>query len=681
MGSYFLLDEHQSPAEAAFGPLNGKSREYLATTPYWIVKVVRYQTPLTSSKTRLANRSSFDTGDVSQDETGFQITGTKRPLIITSSCIQMDITSSKTSYVQNLNAVLKPGRVEFLSAIMPGDWCMAWIVHSREKYRELLRKLRENEPANAFDDGLKFVGRVHDIRKTINQSPTGPRTTQYNLSCTGFSELDSSVFFDPALARKENYIARFLADMNIAMASIYTMAAEDSNGTGGISVNKVIPAFLEAFLGKGISGIGVQSGGLDLATGAAVASKEAPYSYVVPNEIANTLGVQKASKGSIYCYADILSVIQGLQKYQFEEFPQMFWPTGTLNDIARGGLRRTRHVTSFPLKGLFLPTPTSFNGKSVWNLLNEYLNPAINEMYTAVKYTPSGRIMPTLVVRQLPFSSPILNQKLGEQVTAYHELPRWVGDDLLIRGLDVGRSDGSRVNYVHIYAQPNKRTLVSNQAYQIVQWPPIADQADIKRHGLRPHMGNIQAAATDNETGGPGFWMQIKSDILLGQHMMLTGTASMVGVQAPIVPGDNFEYDGILYHIETVNHRVQIQEGGQKSFTTQLSLTHGMRADVPAAVSQFSPNREKIKGRPHQREGLIKLGEELAAGKDSKKQTGFNTRYGEDNFKQAQQEMAEGVDIEVGSQGENLDIYLYSGINAEDNRALESETTIVDTED
>lgn len=675
MGSFYLIEEHQSEVEKTFDQLNTTTaQQYVSVSPNWILMIVRFRDPLTSSKTRLSQRTSFSTGDVSQDDDTFKLTNTKAPLIVTSSCVQMNITSSKGSFTQNLNAVLKPGKFEYLSAVMPGDWCFCWMMNSQEKYKDVLARIKKGEAANKFDDGLKFVGRVQDIRKVLVQTPAGLRTVQYNLAGVGFSELASSVFFDPALARKETYLARFLSDMNIFQKDVYEKAAKDSAGAGGISVNKIIPALLNAFLGEGIKGVGVQSGGLDLASGASVATKDAPFAYVVPDGVAGILGVKSASKGT-HCYADVLDVVQGLQKYEDDEFPGLFYPKGASGN-------GNRFVTSEPMKGLFLPVPTSFDGKSVWNILNEYLNPAINEMYTAMKYSPSGRVMPTLVVRQLPFSSPLLNQKMGNEVTAFHELPRWVADSVLVRSLDVGRSDAARTNFVHIYAQPSKKTLISAQAFQIVNWPPICDPADAKRHGLRPHVGTIQAAAVDSKTGGPGQWMTIKSDFLLGQHMMLTGSVSLFGVTSPIVPGDNFEFDDILYHIESVNHHAEITPDGHKTFTTQLQLTHGMRADVPKAVSKFSPEKKTVKGKNHQRESLVKIGETIKAKKDKKAQKDFNDRYGEDAFKLAEAEKADGgVEIEVGSGGENLDIYLYSGIDAEDNRELEPEALIIDTED
>jgi len=704
MGSFFLIDEHLDTVGGTDSPV-----QYVSVSPYWIIMVIPYMEAISSSKQRLAKMTRFNTGEISLDTDDLNIAETKDPIIITSSCIQMDISSSKNTYTQNLNAVLKPGKVEFLSAISPGDWCFCWMMNTKEKQLEVLSHIKKKETANAFDDGLKFCGRVHDIRKILVQNPTGIRTTQYNISGVGFGELDSSTFFDPLFATNNVSLNRTLADMGIVMTDIYRKSAEAANGAGGISVNKILPALITAFLGKGIAGPGVKAGGIKKATGAAVATEEMPYAYVIPSEVANILGAKTPSKG-VFCYADILEVIQGLQKYTED----VFWPDGTggvgapagdpiLNNLPENqnskgwgqaknmkwgketSSEATRHFTTYPLKGIFLPVPTSFSGVSIWNLLNQWVNPAINEMYTAMKYTPSGRVMPTLVVRQLPFSSPILNQHLGNEVTAFHELPRWVADDVLVRSLDVGKSDGARTNFVHIYAQPGRQTTGSPQANQYYLWPPISDAKDTKRHGLRPHIGTIQAAAIDGETGGPGQWMQIKSDFLFGQHMMLTGSCSLLGVTFPIVPGDNFEFDGILFHIEAVNHHVEITADGHKTFTTQLQLTHGMRSDFKAMEAKLYPQKKHVKGRPHLRDSVVNAGVSVETNKsfkDNDKASRMRTLGSKQDLHKAIDERQSGsTSLEVGEKGENLDIYLYAGIDPNDNRELQPGLTIVDEED
>ncbi len=656
MGGYNILED--------YGIKDGDSAD-ISVSPYWLVMVVRYAEPLTSSKTRLAKRTFYNTGDVAMDDDTDALNRTKKPIFITSDCISLDIDSSKSRYTQTLQAALKPGRINYLSEIMPGDWVFAWMMNNKSVFKDVIKRLRAGSSANDFGDGLKFIGKVQDIRKMLAQTADGIRTVQYNLQCTGFGELDSSVFFDPNLSKNEQYIERILQHLSIPMSDIFNTAAEEAQKAGGMDINKILPALLKAFIGEGIQGLAVANGGLNLATGAGVSTKDAPFAYVVPDGVAEILGVKVASKSSgIYSYADIIDLVQGLQKYEGGAFPQLFFPSGVFAGALSGKSDSNRHFTSEPLKGSFLPLPTSFNNKSVWNLLNEYLNPAVNEMYTAVKYTPSGRIMPTLVIRQLPFSSPIMTSKYGQKVTSFHELPRWIAPAILIRAMDVGRSDSERVNFVHIDGQPTKPTLAAGIAEQMVNSPPVSDPQDIKRHGLRPHMGHVPCGPTDIVGGGPKEWTNIRADFLLGQHLTLTGVCSMVGVTSPICPGDNFEFDGTLYHIESVHHHCAISADGIKNFTTQLSLTHGVRSDVSADSARI-PKKVKVKKRPHLRDDFIKA--ELEAENEGV----FGKRGGNVAFEQALAEKNDGIELEVTEDGRNSEVYLYSGVHDDDNRGAD----------
>lgn len=652
MGTFNLLSEH--------GYVDQNTAD-ITVSPHWILMVIRFAEPLTASKARLAARTPYHTGNISFDDDIAALTKTKKPLIITGDCVRLDVDSSKDRYVANLQATLISGKRNYLSEILPGDWVFAWMMNSKEKYEDVVQRLRIGEACNRFDDGLKFMGRVHDIRKVLTQTPEGLRVLQYNLAGAGFSELDSSIFFDPNLSRNEQYIDRVLQNLSIPLKEIYSTAAEEAQkGAGGIDINKMMPALIKAFIGEGVSGLGVKAGDLPLAQGAAVATKEAPFAYVIPDGVASILGVTTPSKASgIYAYADILNLLQGLQKHEDHSFPKMFFPE------------------AHPLKGVFLPTATSFDNKSLWNLLQEFLNPAINEMYTAMKYVPDdkgeGRIMPTLVVRQLPFSSPVLTAAQGSNVTSFHELPRWYLAPVLVRGMDIGRSDGERINFVHIYGQPAKNTLGTSMSEQLILYPPVSDIMDVKRHGLRPHMGLAAVSPVDIIHGGPAEWTTLRADFLMGQHLMLTGVCSMIGVTSPIVPGDNLEFEDALFHIEAVHHHCEISPQGVKSFTTQASLTHGVRNDLPAAIARIPPKKKAtIKKKGYLRTDLLKAHAQYVDKDDPSELDSFG---GLDTFNGARFELEAGFDLEVTESGGNPDLYLYSGVHEEDNVSVDPGST------
>ena len=586
MGTFNLIEEHQKIDE---------QDGYVSTNPHWILLVVRYSEPLTSSKQRIIMKSEVYSGNISYSDDPSLINKERQKLLITSDCVSMNVSSNKNNYIQSLNAILKNGNINYLSSIMPGDWVMAWIMNSKSTYDSVLEKIKKNKPANDFYDGFKFIGRVQNIRKILMQDGSGLKTMQYSLDATAFSEFDSVQYFDPNLSRAEEYIDEFLRNLNIPLAEIMETSAANSKQIGGISINKVIPAFIKAFLGEGIRGLATEGGGgLELAVGGSINTQEAPFAYVIPESIAPLLNISIPSKDSrVYSYADMLEVVQGLQKYESHDFPNMFFPLGTPNeptplekdappleykcliDNKKEGEKElvNRHFTKYPLKGVFLPMPTSFNMRSIWALIQQYLNPVVNEMYTAIKYCPSGRVMPSLTVRQLPFSSLKMEEKMKQDVTSFYELPRWRPSSVLVRGMDIGRNDALRTNFIHIYAQSTKPILNSRISEQITKWPPVADAQDIKRSGLRIHMGEVTTSFLEQE---PNEWMKFRADFLMGQHLMLNGVCSLVGVTLPISIGDNFEFDDTIYHIEAVNHSCSISPDGRKTFTTQLQLSHGV---------------------------------------------------------------------------------------------------------
>lgn len=61
--------------------------------------------------------------------------------------------------------------------------------------------------------------------------------------------------------------------------------------------------------------------------------------------------------------------------------------------------------------------------------------------------------------------------------------------------------------------------------------------------------------------------------------MKMNGTIETIGITEPIPVGDNLEFDGIVYHIESVNHTCSISGNGQRIFRTQLSLSSGVSSD------------------------------------------------------------------------------------------------------
>lgn len=573
----------------------------VGTNPYWLLAIIRYASPLTASREKMYEiRDDKDqTKSVSFTDEVSLYNETKETLVIDSDCVQLSVSTRKGNATSSLTAVLINSGFNYAATIMPGDWVFAWIVNSPDKRDELKGRIKRGDPCNRFDDGFKFIGKVHDMGKTLMQSPTGLRTVQYNLQAVAFKELDNRVFFELQFAQKFPSLGQYLARLNISLKNIYVNAVNDS-GNGGISSDKAIPELINTMIGRGIPEKLADPGGsgLPMVRGP-TSDTEVPYAYVIPDSVAALLGIKNKSKGEVYSAADMYESVIGLQKYNESSNKEStangyrniagFHPE--LQNKDDGG-DVNRHRCKLGLKGRFMELPMSFDGKSLMDLIKDFLNPAINEVYSTLKLAPSGRVSPTLVVRQLPLSSPIFAKKDPTLVTSFMEVPRWKANDITMRTMDIGRSNQTHFNFVHVYGQPSANTGLK-QSLQILNNPPFFEEADVKRHGMGVYATQVSCGMQDL-VKGPRVWMLLMSDILMGQQFSLNGAATMLGVSAPICIGDNFEFDGTVFHIDGVTHTCSINNG-TKSFTTRLQLSNGMRADwTPDEITQEGGSQDAL---------------------------------------------------------------------------------------
>jgi hypothetical protein len=565
---YHVIDEH------------GPSGDVITTNPYWVITVFRFLHPLTYSR---ALGGSF-TGLYQE---AVRIRG--KPLIISNmACTALTISQNKNSHLLTMAARLLPDpALNWVAEITPGDWVMAWIVNSEEKARSVIDRIDRGEPCNGFDDGLKFVGRAGSPRKKTSQDPnTGMRTSYYQLNAAGFQEFDASLFYEEHLQERIPAIGQYWARLG---GVLNKFVAEHGLG---ISVHKVMPFLLDLFLGRGVNrNLGLPDiDGLRNTTGL-----EAAHSYILPDIVPQLLGKTQTSKaGGLFTAADVLEMVYGVQQYSdygdvsplalSEETTDN--PLGLLFNPDRTQYAGSRRYTQIPMMGTFLPTPPQFKGKTVWSILNQYLNPAVNEMYTCLRVNPRGEVVPTLVVRQLPFSTEMATATVP--LTKHLSLPRWVIHPALMTGEDLGRADALRINFVHVYGDMGP---VKNNMYngQVVRWPPRRDDLDIARSGLKNYSMTVACHERDVRLGGPEKWMDVLSDILMGQHLTLNGTLEMIGIQAPICVGDNLEYEENVYHIEAINHSCGIDPMGKKQFRTTVQISHGMlAAPQPGLLGLYS---------------------------------------------------------------------------------------------
>ena len=550
------------------------------TSPSWCIAIFRLGEPLTYSRVDKSSIGSVISGVLSRKE---------KPLIITSECIQMSVSGSKDNCTETLNATLK-GTTNYLSAnaLLPGDWMMAWIHTNENDTTRIVKALNEGSAANDFNSGLKFVGRVHGIRKNLSVAVNGVKTVTYTLQGIGFDELSTIFFYDPALASVEskNDIFQFMGqiglDVNKWLSSLAPIRGQIKDNSEAL-----VTGFLDIVVGKATSPIinrpfdNINSN----LRASPQQNKEAPFSYLVPLSVATTLGrtITDEKKGNdfgheAWGYGDLLTLLTGVQKYAIQEpIPEHkgFVP---LIDENISSLNRLMCKDN-RIKGTYVPIEQSFLNTPLWGLLNQFKNPCLNEMYTCIRPDIKGNLMPTVVFRQIPFSTNAVPEDKDMPLTRFMSLPRWKIPTELVTSLDLGKSNATHWNFIHVYGQlnPYHQEYEYDIAAQIVHNNPIADYVDMARSGIKPFMSTVNCTIYDSQRDTQA-WMEAIADWNMGVQYTLNGTVNCMGIQSPIAKGDNIEIDGVVLHIDSVSHSCGIN-GGLKHFRTTLNLTHGMPVD------------------------------------------------------------------------------------------------------
>lgn len=546
-----------------------------ATSPSAIIAIYRLKQPVSFDRSKMASINKMATE-------GAELRG-DNPFIIVSDITSLSVQSSKSNYLHTMSAKLKVSEVNYGSEIFPGDWVMCWMVNDRDRAVKLVQRLKNGSSngasLNDFDSGFKFMGRIQTKYKSFRQDGNGARQAEWNITAVAFKELSTQIvyFLDLAEEAYQN-ITTWMAKIGLDIRELFKLNQTKAGGRGLVNNGEsVILGLLEIVLGKGTrkAGGGLNPGGAKgLNAAAGGATEPAPYAYLVPGAISNALGYDQQE--TVSSFASILAVISGRQTYSNSgsQTPAVrFKP-----DLEKG--EGNKRKTGAELLGSYLPFPTSFVNRPVWELMMQFLNPTVNEAYTAFRVDDGGKIVPTLIIRQIPFSSDVFKDETKdsnnrERITRFMNLPRWkISSHLAIEGT-IGQSDATRCNFVHIGIMTDVQAGMSITR-QFAENKPVFDSLDIQRSGIHPYMTTVCAAPADQTGKLPRFWMELVADHRIGSHLTSNGTLTCHGIQAPICIGDNIEFDNMALHIESISHQISSDSEGNKTFTTTLTVTNGL---------------------------------------------------------------------------------------------------------
>jgi len=503
----------------------------------------------------------------------------RRPLVVYNDAVNVTVSNSKQGVTASMSATLKAGDINYATAIASGDFVFVNMVDWEDKVSIINDKGQDVQPnslrsraasgqaINKYSDGFKGVFKVQKVNKVLKTDPnTGTKVYYFQIQAFGFTELNTVIYYDPQIyGRLGGNLRLFMQQFNKWW---------DGDLKKNYNIQKVLPTLINALLGQGRKDPNTKV-------------PTAPVTHFkLPTTVGSLLGVKGSSLHAIDIYNFYLGV-WGSSKGGNQVQPQDGFNPNMEN---RDGLPENYFSTKTKLQGNKVVDAEYWNNVKIWSILQKYSNPLINEMYTTYKVNPNGSVMPSLVIRQKPFTSDHFNSPLQAKSkkgslnkkwisSKYMEMPRWSINPSLVYDFELGKDEAARINFVQVYTRTVAANDARNRARQAGTGNFVFDAEDVQRHGLKPFLATADydyPEKADNKATKGKEWAELVGDWVINGHLRESGTIVCQGIEEPISVGDNVEFNGIIYHIEAVTHNISINGmTGKKTFRTNLSVSFG----------------------------------------------------------------------------------------------------------
>lgn len=499
---------------------------------------------------------------------------TRKPLIVISDCIHLNVTSQKSSHIHQASMVLLGGDINYATAIAPGDFVLINMLDNDEHLfgmskgpnnaspDSLYIRASDLKPINKADDGFKGVFKVQAVRRVIQTHPEGAKTLHYQISAAAFTEFNQVVYFNPYL---QNTPEQTDAISDVLNLNAHAEWAKEAKTTG--NVDKIFRKLVGFLIGTGFSEVNSINEKAEL-------PKNFNKNFLMPPNLTKLMGV-KSTKVGIVNAASFFNYYTGVEKYNNSSVQT---DASGLNPQVK---RSDRYFLSSTLSGVTPVQAEPWAQVTAWSILNQYSNSLINEMYTTFKLTPDNKVMPCVVFRQKPFTSSLFNKKHSTiPTTPFLSLPRWKLDPNIIYTLSMGRDEVARINFVHVVGKTRYTNQQDQGAQQASSKSYRMDIDDVKRNGLRPFIAScdFDFPTTDEKKVQSPLWNMLVHDWLTNGQLKENGTVETVGIENPIAVGDNCQINNTVYHIESISHTMETNAEGKKKFNTNLKLSYGVDA-------------------------------------------------------------------------------------------------------
>jgi hypothetical protein len=500
------------------------------TSPAYVLTFVRWQQRDTSSFPSVGDFLSV-----------------KSPFVVMNDAIQVTVSCKKNEPSPTFSCRLRGGDINYATAIAPGDFVLVNMLDWADKAVEVRNKAVSYQPINGYNDGFKGLFKVNDVRKNLIVNKEGVKQYVFDITARGFDELNNLLYYNPAIVKqvKEASPLYFLSVLDEKWVEVVQNPGRDN-------IQELLKSVIVFTIGSGSKGL---------------VNEDIPINkrpkFMMPPQLGKLIN----RNGSPLYASDINNYYIGI------------WQPSGGGDPASGfaGFFKPKGGNVYEgskLEGSRQFLVADFQNVKVWSVLKNYSNPVLNEMYTTYRVGDDNHVHPSLVIRQKPFNTPEYG---GITHTKFLDLPRWKISPELITALSLGRTDAARINFVQIFSRDLSVDANYNQAEQIKKGNFKGDTDDIRRSGMKPYIAtcNYDYPSSEKQLRAPQ-WAELVYNWLSNGHLKMNGSIQTIGIQEPISIGDNLEFDGVVYHIESVTHNMSINPDGQKEFRTNITLSMGI---------------------------------------------------------------------------------------------------------
>lgn len=488
------------------------------------------------------------------------------PVIIsTLSCISIQTNKTKGSPDGTFQLVLAPFK-NWVSNLTAGSWCC--ILMSTEPISETDITKKANKKH------VKMIGKIESVRCDTQVAEDGTRKTLYYVSGIDWGHIfNSTLYVDSLLASKNdpenqgNSAAVALRNALFVNGSPKSFAVKDN---------------LHSILGI----FGKKLGGFSDAGAETNRLANSIYSFNIPQAMVDYFDFRDANNKKVTSKKinDFLTLRTGslISKNKYKDTQE-----------ARG------YINPFSLQGTH----------SVWQILLENSNPALNEMFCDLSWNDGDNgLNLTLYNRIRPFSFKGFSMAAG--VTGglrsyFQNVKRHVLDAPSIVSVNAGTNWRDKFNFVEIKPQFQDFVVIANWYKQKSQ---VFDAKAFEREGFRPLIFDTKqfpsaktsvgaSDGTDIDWSQLEVWAKLLREWYFDTHRMLNGTIVVQGIDGYIGVGDNIQFDAglinptpnmnsgavkkhdagnILAHVESISHNFTVSDDGARSFRTTINFVRGI---------------------------------------------------------------------------------------------------------